>query len=71
MVGMLREHLLDLKAAGMPMLLCEQNAMFALRVADRGYVLDKGTGRCSRNHQGVGRESGRSAPTWPCRRRVR
>ncbi len=42
-VGMLLEHLINLKKAGMPMLLCEQNAMFALRVADRGYVLDKGT----------------------------
>jgi branched-chain amino acid transport system ATP-binding protein len=42
-VGMLLEHLLSLKKAGLPMLLCEQNAAFALRVADRGYVLDKGT----------------------------
>ena len=40
---MLLEHLLNLKRAGTPMLLCEQNAMVALRVADRGYVLDKGT----------------------------
>jgi len=42
-VGMLMEHLIALKRGGMPMLLCEQNAAFALRVADRGYVLDKGT----------------------------
>ena len=41
-VSTLLEHLLALKKAGLPMLLCEQNAMFALRVADRGYVLDKG-----------------------------
>ncbi|HET9754453.1 MAG TPA: ABC transporter ATP-binding protein [Myxococcales bacterium] len=41
-VSTLLAHLLDLKKAGLAMLLCEQNAMFALRVADRGYVLDKG-----------------------------
>ena len=42
-VGILLEHLLNLKKTRMSMLLCEQNAMFAFRVADRGYVLDKGT----------------------------
>ena len=38
------------------MLLCEQNAMFALRVADRGYVLDKGTVK----YQGTTKELGES-----------
>lgn len=31
-----------LKEEGMSMLLCEQNALFALRLADRGYILEKG-----------------------------
>ena len=56
-VGMLLEHLVNLKKAGMPMLLCEQNAMFALRVADRGYVLDKGTVK----YHGTTKELGESA----------
>jgi branched-chain amino acid transport system ATP-binding protein len=55
-VGMLLDHLVNLKQAGMPMLLCEQNAMFALRVADRGYVLDKGTVK----YHGTTRELGAS-----------
>jgi branched-chain amino acid transport system ATP-binding protein len=42
-VGILLDHLINLKKAGMPMLLCEQYAAFAFRLADRGYVLDKGT----------------------------
>ncbi len=41
-VGMLLEHLQNLKKAGMPMLLCEQYATFVLKLADRGYILDKG-----------------------------
>jgi branched-chain amino acid transport system ATP-binding protein len=56
-VSMLLEHLLALKKGGLPMLLCEQNAMFALRIADRGYVLDKGAVK----FQGPARELGESA----------
>ena len=56
-VSTLLEHLLALKKSGLPMLLCEQNAMFALRVADRGYVLDKG----SVKFQGTAEELGQSA----------
>ena len=41
-VGMLLEHLQNLKKAGMPILLCEQYATFVLQLADRGYILDKG-----------------------------
>ncbi|HEY6912628.1 MAG TPA: ABC transporter ATP-binding protein [Myxococcales bacterium] len=56
-VSTLLGHLLDLKAAGLPMLLCEQNAMFALRVADRAYVLDKGAVK----FEGTSAELGTSA----------
>ena len=56
-VSTLLEHLLALKKGGLPMLLCEQNAMFALRVADRGYVLDKGAVK----FQGTAEELGQSA----------
>ncbi len=31
-----------LKAEGFGMLLCEQNALFALELADRGYIIEKG-----------------------------
>ena len=33
----------ELKAAGMTILLVEQNAFAALRLADRGYVLETGS----------------------------
>ena len=56
-VAMLLDHLLALKKGGLPMLLCEQNAMFALRIADRGYVLDKGAVK----FQGTAEELGASA----------
>jgi branched-chain amino acid transport system ATP-binding protein len=56
-VSTLLQHLLALKKAGLPMLLCEQNAMFALKVADRGYVLDKGTVK----FEGTSAELGSSA----------
>jgi len=35
--------------SGMPILLAEQNARFALSIADRGYVIDKGIIRCEGN----------------------
>ncbi|HEU0196943.1 MAG TPA: ABC transporter ATP-binding protein [Nevskiaceae bacterium] len=41
-----------LKEAGFSMLLCEQNALFALGLADRAYILEKGTVR----HSGIARE---------------
>ncbi len=41
-VGQLGEWLQLLKDEGMSMLLCEQNALFALRLASRGYILEKG-----------------------------
>lgn len=42
MVGLVRDQLLKLKAQGMTMLLSEGNSTFAMRLSDRGYVLDKG-----------------------------
>lgn len=41
-VGQLGQWLKLLKASGLSMLLAEQNALFALKLADRGYVLEKG-----------------------------
>lgn len=41
-VGQLSQWLKLLKDAGLSMLLAEQNALFALKLADRGYVLEKG-----------------------------
>jgi branched-chain amino acid transport system ATP-binding protein len=41
-VGQLGQWLKLLKDAGLSMLLAEQNALFALKLADRGYVLEKG-----------------------------
>ena len=42
-VRSLGDWLRQLQAAGMPILLCEQNSAFALAVADRGYILEKGS----------------------------
>jgi branched-chain amino acid transport system ATP-binding protein len=36
------ETIVGLKRAGMAVLLCEQNARFARRVADRGYLIENG-----------------------------
>jgi branched-chain amino acid transport system ATP-binding protein len=43
MVARVFEVLAELKAAGTTMLLVEQNAFRALRLADRAYVLELGT----------------------------
>ncbi len=42
-VGYLEDQILKLKEEGITMLICEQNINFALRVSDRGYILEKGT----------------------------
>jgi branched-chain amino acid transport system ATP-binding protein len=41
-VGMLEEQILRLKARGLTVLLAEQNLAVALRLSDRGYVIDNG-----------------------------
>lgn len=41
-VQMLKTKILELKQHGMTILLTEQNALFALDVSDRAYVIDKG-----------------------------
>ncbi len=41
-VGYLEDQILKLKEEGITMLICEQNINFALRVSDRGYILEKG-----------------------------
>jgi len=41
-VGQLGGWLQLLKDEGLSLLLCEQNALFALKLADRGYILEKG-----------------------------
>ena len=41
-VSSLAEALLDLKEGGLSILLSEQNARFARKLADRGYVIDNG-----------------------------
>jgi len=41
-VGELGGWIARLKEDGLSILLCEQNALFALRLADRGYLMDKG-----------------------------
>jgi len=37
--------LAELKRAGLSVLVCEQNAQFAARLADRAYVIERGTVR--------------------------
>jgi ABC-type branched-subunit amino acid transport system ATPase component len=44
-LGIIFEKIAELKAAGMTMMLVEQNAVKALSVADRGYVLELGRNR--------------------------
>jgi len=41
-VRQMGETILELKRAGMSVLLCEQNLKFARRVADRAYLIEKG-----------------------------
>src|SRR5688572_4670625 len=41
-VRQIADTLLELKRAGMSILLCEQNLHFARRVADRAYLIEKG-----------------------------
>jgi branched-chain amino acid transport system ATP-binding protein len=41
-VQLLKTKILELKKSGMTILLTEQNALFALDVSDRAYVIDKG-----------------------------
>jgi branched-chain amino acid transport system ATP-binding protein len=42
LVGMLEDHILALKDAGLTILLAEQNQKTALSLSDRGYILDNG-----------------------------
>ncbi len=42
LVRVLEEHILRLKATGLTVLLAEQNVHAALRLSDRGYVIDDG-----------------------------
>ena len=42
LVGMLEERILELKKEGLTILLAEQNQKTALRLSDRGYILDNG-----------------------------
>ncbi len=44
-LGIIFEKIAELKAAGMTMMIVEQNAVKALAVADRGYVLELGRNR--------------------------
>jgi ABC-type branched-subunit amino acid transport system ATPase component len=44
-LGIIFEKVAELKAAGMTMMIVEQNAVKALSVADRGYVLELGRNR--------------------------
>ena len=44
-VQQLVQSLRMLRDAGLPMLICEQNALFALGVADHAFVIEKGTVR--------------------------
>ena len=44
-LGIIFEKLAELKAAGMTMMIVEQNAAKALAVADRAYVLELGRNR--------------------------
>ena len=41
-VNMLEEQIMRLKQSGLTVLLAEQNQAVALRLADRGYVIDNG-----------------------------
>ena len=42
LVGMLEERIMELKKDGLTILLAEQNQKTALRLSDRGYILDNG-----------------------------
>lgn len=42
-VNLLKRQIATLKREGLTMLLTEQNALFALDISDRAYVIDKGT----------------------------
>jgi branched-chain amino acid transport system ATP-binding protein len=50
-VAQMAEMVLELKAAGVSVLLSEQNLAFAARVADRAVVLEKGQIRYSGDMQ--------------------
>jgi len=73
-VGQMRDWIGLVKAERMSILLSEQNSLFALHLADRGYILSKGrieheapAGELAeseevRVHLGVARDAGRKAP---------
>ena len=42
-VNMLAEQIYQLKQSGLTVLLAEQNMEIALRLSDRGYIIDNGT----------------------------
>ena len=50
------EIIVEINKQGTPILLVEQNALMALDVADRGYVLETGHDRARRRREGAARE---------------
>ena len=50
------ETIVEINKQGTPILLVEQNALMALDVANRGYVLETGHDRARRRREGAARE---------------